>query len=32
MVNYDVMVIGSGAGAIVAENALSHGLSVALVD
>jgi mycothione reductase len=32
MTNYDVMVVGSGAGAIVAENALSHGLSVALVD
>jgi len=32
MTNYDVMVIGSGAGAIVAENALAHGLSVALVD
>jgi dihydrolipoamide dehydrogenase len=32
MTKYDVMVIGSGAGAIVAENALNHGLSVALVD
>ena len=32
MTSYDVMVIGSGAGAIVAEDALGHGLSVALVD
>lgn len=30
--NYDVMVIGTGAGALVAENAVAHGLSVALVD
>lgn len=29
---YDVVVIGSGAGAIVVEQALSHGLKVALVD
>ena len=32
MTKYDVMVIGTGAGAIIAENALSHGMSVALVD
>ena len=32
MKNYDMIVIGSGAGAIVAESALAHGLSVALVD
>ncbi len=32
MKEYDVVVIGSGAGAIVVEQALSHGLKVALVD
>jgi dihydrolipoamide dehydrogenase len=32
MKKYDVIVIGSGAGAMVAESALAHGLSVALVD
>ncbi|MDH5465919.1 MAG: dihydrolipoyl dehydrogenase [Candidatus Aminicenantes bacterium] len=32
MKEYDVIVIGSGAGAIVVEQALAHGLSVALVD
>lgn len=32
MKKYDVMVIGSGAGLIIAENARSHGLSIALVD
>jgi dihydrolipoamide dehydrogenase len=32
MKTYDVIVIGSGAGSIVLENALAHGLSVALVD
>lgn len=32
MKEYDVIVIGSGAGAAVVEQALAHGLSVALVD
>ena len=32
MKNYDMIVIGSGAGASVVENALAHDLSVALVD
>lgn len=32
MKEYDVVVIGSGAGAIVVEQALSQGLKVALVD
>ncbi len=32
MKEYDVIVVGSGAGLSVVENALSHGLSVALVD
>jgi mycothione reductase len=32
MKEYDVMVIGSGAGALVAQDALAHDLSVALVD
>jgi mycothione reductase len=32
MKKYDVIVIGSGAGLLILENALSHGLSVALVD
>lgn len=32
MKRYDVIVIGSGAGLIIVENALSHGLSIALVD
>src|SRR3990172_9429265 len=32
MKTYDVIVIGSGAGALVVENALAHEMSVALVD
>jgi len=32
MKEYDVIVIGSGAGAIVAEEALAHGMETALVD
>ncbi|MDA8242013.1 MAG: dihydrolipoyl dehydrogenase [Nitrospiraceae bacterium] len=32
MKKYDVIVIGSGAGLLIVENALSHGFSVALVD
>ena len=32
MKKYDMIVIGSGAGAIVVESALAHGISVALVD
>ena len=32
MKNYDVIIVGSGAGAVIAEDALAHGLSVALVD
>lgn len=32
MNEYDVIVVGSGAGAIIAEQALVHGLKVALVD
>ena len=32
MKQYDVIVIGSGAGAIVAEEALAHGMETALVD
>jgi dihydrolipoamide dehydrogenase len=32
MKQHDVLVIGNGSGGIVVENALSHGLSVALVD
>ena len=30
--DYDVMVVGSGAGAIIVEQALIHDLKVALVD
>ena len=29
---YDVIVIGSGSGSMIAEEALGHGLKVALVD
>ena len=32
MKTYDLVVVGSGAGLIVVENALRHGLNVALVD
>ena len=32
MKNYDVIVIGSGAGSGIVDNALSHGLKVALID
>jgi mycothione reductase len=32
MKKYDVIVIGSGAGAFIAENALQHDMSVALID
>jgi dihydrolipoamide dehydrogenase len=32
MKKYDVIVIGSGAGSLIVENALQHDLSVALVD
>jgi len=32
MKNYDVIVIGSGSGAIIADEAVAHGLKVALVD
>jgi dihydrolipoamide dehydrogenase len=32
MQEYDVIIIGSGAGANLIEDALSHGKSVALVD
>jgi mycothione reductase len=32
MKEYDVIVIGSGSGAIVASRAVAHGLKVALVD
>jgi mycothione reductase len=32
MEKYDVVVIGSGAGMVVVEEALAHGLKVALVD
>ena len=32
MKHYDVMVIGSGCGALIAEEAVSHGLKVAFVD
>lgn len=32
MKEYDVIVIGSGAGSIIVDQALAHGLKVALVD
>lgn len=32
MEKYDVVVIGSGSGMVVVEEALAHGLKVALVD
>ncbi len=32
MKEYDVIVIGSGAGSLILENALAHNLSTALVD
>ena len=32
MGKYDVVVIGSGSGMVIVEEALSHGLKVALVD
>jgi dihydrolipoamide dehydrogenase len=32
MKEYDVIVVGSGAGLLVVENAIAHGLDVALVD
>jgi dihydrolipoamide dehydrogenase len=32
MNEYDVVVIGSGSGALIIENAIQHGMSVALVD
>ena len=32
MKSYDVIVIGSGAGAIISDEATAHGLKVALID
>ena len=32
MKQYDVIVVGSGAGAAIVDGALSHGLKVALLD
>lgn len=32
MKEYEIVVVGSGAGSIIVEDALSQGLSVALVD
>lgn len=32
MKKYDIVVVGSGAGSIIVENALMHGSTVALID
>lgn len=32
MIEYDVVVIGSGSGALIIESAIQHGMSAALVD